>query len=150
VPRFRNSIAVSSFEHFRSGNKRPHSLLSVASDSSSSSGGSQLLAGAGSCSLPPLSATIESPLESTEFAASAPSVVAVSKPTSAVTSSLRVQLTTSCTGTYEWQYTGRLPVVDWHILMRARKALNSNHLQARVSIARVGSDSSIRLSIKNK
>jgi hypothetical protein len=106
VPRFRNSIAVSSFEHFRSGSKRPHSLLSVGSDSSSSSGGSQLLAGSGSCSLPPLGATIESPLESTELAASAPSVVAVSKPTSAAMSSLRVQLqATSCTGTSERQFT---------------------------------------------
>jgi hypothetical protein len=37
VPRMRNSIAVSSFDHLRNGSKRPHSLISV---SSSSSGGS--------------------------------------------------------------------------------------------------------------
>ncbi|KAK3085374.1 hypothetical protein FSP39_002374 [Pinctada imbricata] len=35
--RTRNSIAVSSFDHFRQNNKRPHSIISVSSNSSSSS-----------------------------------------------------------------------------------------------------------------
>ncbi|XP_046570770.1 puratrophin-1-like [Haliotis rubra] len=35
--RTRNSIAVSSFEHLRNGNKRPHSIISVSSTSSSNS-----------------------------------------------------------------------------------------------------------------
>ncbi|XP_013416410.1 pleckstrin homology domain-containing family G member 4B isoform X4 [Lingula anatina] len=37
-PRTRNSIAVSSFDHLKNGNKRPHSIISVSSTSSSSSG----------------------------------------------------------------------------------------------------------------
>ena len=36
-PRARNSIAVSSTEHLKNGNKRPHSLISLSSTSSSSS-----------------------------------------------------------------------------------------------------------------
>ncbi len=35
VPRARNSIAVSSFDHTKNGNKRPHSIISVSSTSSS-------------------------------------------------------------------------------------------------------------------
>ena len=37
VPRSRNSIAVSSVEHLKNGNKRPHSIISVSSSSSSNS-----------------------------------------------------------------------------------------------------------------
>ena len=39
VPRSRNSIAVSSVEHLKNGAKRPHSIISVSSCSSSSSSG---------------------------------------------------------------------------------------------------------------
>ncbi|KAL5021840.1 hypothetical protein ScPMuIL_000995 [Solemya velum] len=41
--RSRNSIAVSSFDHLRENNKRPHSIISVSSGSSSSSGQSCLV-----------------------------------------------------------------------------------------------------------
>ncbi|XP_021379310.1 puratrophin-1-like isoform X1 [Mizuhopecten yessoensis] len=41
--RTRNSVAVTSFEHLRQGNKRPHSIISVSSTSSSSSSHSGML-----------------------------------------------------------------------------------------------------------
>jgi hypothetical protein len=43
VPRVRNSIAVTSHEHLRSGSKRAHSLVSIDSSSSSGSSGSRLM-----------------------------------------------------------------------------------------------------------
>jgi len=46
VPRMRNSIAVSSFEHLRNGGKRPHSLISVSSSSSAGSNQSSNSSGA--------------------------------------------------------------------------------------------------------
>lgn len=100
APHFRNSIAVSSFEHFRCGNKRPHSLVSINSDQSSS-GSSQQLSGASSCNLPPIGATIGGPSfeRCSDAAVCAPSAIQLSGlAESAATSSLRIQLSASCTG----------------------------------------------------